>query len=159
MTAIAKDLRNNPVSVEGGGSEQEGIRKLLVNIALFINRELTPLIKEMRRELNRVGGDQRGLTFEDLNADGEILVEVADRDLLVSAADGVVLLRLKPSADVTGQRFFIKKVDVSANAVEIRTTDAEQLDVGFVGYDLLVVNEGVEILADGAGYVIVSKVT
>lgn len=81
-----------------------------------VNREILPLLREMRRVLNVVAGDSSSIT-EDYTA------KLYDRRLFVDATDAAVTVTLPSADDSDGYSFFVKKTDVSANAVTVSSAD------------------------------------
>ena len=80
----------------------------------LLNREFGPVLKELRRRFNERHGVVRVLT-------ASATLNLEDEFVFVDATDGEVTVTLPTIADAT-RPIHIKKVDASANAVNIEST-------------------------------------
>jgi len=127
-------------------AEQE---RLLAALPEAWNRELSPLMKAIRDEVNRLGGDR-------ITTDGDASIQRTDRTIFADTADAAQTLTMPPAADVDDQHFFFKKVDSTANYVSIVFDGTEECD-GAGTVVLTLQYTTVEIVSNGVGYDIASS--
>jgi hypothetical protein len=114
-----------------------------------VNREILPILREMRRALNIIAGD-----FVDLTEDHD--AALYERIMYCDATAGAFTVTLPAAADAKDYQFFIKKVDASVNAVTVASAD--DID-GAASFDALLQYECFLVHSDGDTYHILSSYT
>jgi len=127
---------------------KDGTEKLLEELVEAWNRELTPLLIELRGEVNRLGGDyvQTAVDYD---------VQRTDRGVIADATSGIVTLAMPPASEVTANRFFVTKTDATANTV-VLDFDGSETCSGANTVTLTAQYVTVEVLSDGTNYMIAS---
>ncbi len=112
-----------------------------------VNREVVPVLREIRRAVNIIDGDTVKPTVA-------LTVKLSDRRIFADATAAAFDVTLPDPVVADDYRFFIKKTDVSANAV---TVVAASID-GAANYSLAAQYDGVHVHAVDGVYLITGVV-
>lgn len=142
MAFIRKAWRERPLSDKVGD-----VKEFLRELVEAWNRELSPLLNELRSEIQRLGGD-----YQVVSADYSM--QRSDATILADATDGIVTLTMVSAADVKHYPVMVTKTDASANTV-VLGFGAETCS-GANTVTLLYQFVSVTVQSDGTNYYIVS---
>jgi hypothetical protein len=134
VAAITRRLRERPV-------EEAGLYE-------FLNRELTPLVRDINSEVNRLGGDVQTVTAA---------YSVLSSDRVVICSGGTAYdITLSPVANFENQWLLVKKA--GADAVNNRLVAQAGETIDGAANQTLTQNYGfMEIFCDGVSYHIVGN--
>ncbi len=133
---------------ESGGGQGDDLTELVE----FINRELIPVVLELRREVNRLGGTVRSIT--DDSVDGDLDVKRTDSILNCGNATLAKNLTLAPAEDVEGKVVTIKST--GAAAVEVFAQAGELIDSA--SSVVIATDKALTLYSDGTQFWIIGEV-
>lgn len=88
---------------------------------------------------------------------GNYTLTATDITVLGNATSGSITLTLPTAVGVTGQTYFLKKTDSTANTVTVATTSSQTID-GQASKVLSIQYDGIQVASDGANWVITGMV-
>lgn len=110
----------------------------------FVARELSQLVREIRRVVNILGGDA-------VNISADYTAKLSDRIVYVDATAGAVGVTLYDALPAKDYKFTVKKIDASGNAVTV-ISDAVEFSTSV---SLAAQGDVVTLHSDGTSYYVV----